>query len=324
MQEPLVSVHMITYNHEPYIRKAIECVLAQKTNFPFELVIGEDCSTDGTREIAFDYAKRYPDVIRVITSEYNVGMMNNTFRTSMACRGRYIAYCEGDDYWHHPEKLQKQVDYMETHPHCGLVCSDYDCYSPNGALAAGNDFKSSGRTLAPSPGIHDILAGNGDILTCTVLARRNLIETIIQKDPYLHQSGRFKMGDTQIWAELSLQATTFRIRESLATHLILEESATQSTDKSKVLRFWISNAEMCLYLCDKHNLDPQLKEGHIRNWRRKMLKLAFLEKKSDLAEIARNKYPGLSLKDWGWYWGTKNLLIRQVVLLLNALLKKDE
>src|SRR5450759_4098791 len=104
MQEPLVSVCMITYNHEPYIRKAIDCVLAQRTNFPFELVLGEDYSTAGTRKIVFDYAKRYPDIIRVITSEQNVGMHKNGSRTGQACRGRYIAYCEGDDYWHHPYK----------------------------------------------------------------------------------------------------------------------------------------------------------------------------------------------------------------------------
>lgn len=74
MPEPLVSVKMITYNHAPYIAQAIEGVLMQKTNFLFELVIGEDCSTDGTREIVFEYQKKYPDIIRVITSEHNVGV----------------------------------------------------------------------------------------------------------------------------------------------------------------------------------------------------------------------------------------------------------
>ena len=130
MTEPLVSARMITYNHAPYIARAIEGVLQQKTNFPFELVIGEDCSTDGTREIVFEYQKKYPDIIRVITSDSNVGSKKNGHRTSQACRGKYIAYCEGDDCWHHPGKLQKQVDYMESHPACGLVYSSYDVYHP--------------------------------------------------------------------------------------------------------------------------------------------------------------------------------------------------
>lgn len=114
MPEPLVSVKMITYNHAPYIAQAIEGVLMQKTNFPFELVIGEDCSTDGTREIVFDYALRYPKVIRVVSSKNNVGMHENSARTAGSCQGKYIAYCEGDDYWVNSSKLQKQVDLLEN------------------------------------------------------------------------------------------------------------------------------------------------------------------------------------------------------------------
>jgi len=90
---------MITYNHERYIIQAIQGVLMQKTDFPIELIIGEDCSTDRTREIVFDYQKKYSDRIRVITADNNVGMMNNSSRTMAACRGKYIALCEGDDYW---------------------------------------------------------------------------------------------------------------------------------------------------------------------------------------------------------------------------------
>jgi len=115
-KDPLVSVIMITYNHEPYIAQAIQGVLIQKTDFPIELIIGEDCSTDRTREIVFDYQKKYPEQIRVITSVKNVGMMNNSNRTLASCRGNYIALCEGDDYWTDPHKLQKQVDFLEDNP----------------------------------------------------------------------------------------------------------------------------------------------------------------------------------------------------------------
>ncbi len=128
MADPLVSVKMITYNHAPFIAQAIEAVLQQKTNFPFELVIGEDCSTDGTRKIVFEYQEKYPDIIRVLTSEKNVGMKKNSYRTIKACRGKYIAFCEGDDYWHREDKLQKQVAYLESHPECGLVFADCDVY----------------------------------------------------------------------------------------------------------------------------------------------------------------------------------------------------
>ncbi len=115
---PIVSAYMLTYNHAQYIEQAIKGILQQSIDFPFELVIGEDCSTDGTREIVFEYQKKYPNIIRVITSDNNIGMMNNSTRTLQACRGKYIAFCEGDDYWIDPLKLQKQVDFLDSHPEC--------------------------------------------------------------------------------------------------------------------------------------------------------------------------------------------------------------
>ena len=113
---PLVSIRTSTYNHGPYIKQCIEGILMQKTNFAFEYIIGEDFSTDETREIVFDYARKYPNIIRVITADYNVGSKANGRRCINACRGKYMALCEGDDYWTDPLKLQKQVDFLEGHP----------------------------------------------------------------------------------------------------------------------------------------------------------------------------------------------------------------
>ena len=109
-----VSVAMITYNHERFIAQAIESVLMQQTDFAVELVIGEDCSTDGTRAIVRDYGERYPERIRLLLPEHNLGMMPNFVATLKACRGQYVASVEGDDYWTDPHKLQKQVDFLES------------------------------------------------------------------------------------------------------------------------------------------------------------------------------------------------------------------
>jgi len=117
---PVVTVRTYTYQHGPYIRDCIEGVLAQKTTFPFEYIIGEDCSADGTREIVFEYAQRYPDIIRVVTADYNVGGKANVRRCINRTRGKYVALCEGDDYWISPLKLQRQVDLMEAHPDVSL------------------------------------------------------------------------------------------------------------------------------------------------------------------------------------------------------------
>ena len=108
-----VSICMITYNHESYISHAVEGVLMQKCNFGFDLVIGEDFSTDKTMQICQEYASKYPE-IKLLPSYTNLGIMANFIRTLNACTGKYIALCEGDDYWTDPNKLQKQVDFLEA------------------------------------------------------------------------------------------------------------------------------------------------------------------------------------------------------------------
>lgn len=112
--KPLVSVCMITYNHEQYIKQAIEGVLIQKSNFNYELIIGEDRSTDNTRNLIQEYKKDYPAIIKPILRKKNIGMIANLIDTINNCKGKYIATCEGDDYWTDPFKLQKQVDFLEA------------------------------------------------------------------------------------------------------------------------------------------------------------------------------------------------------------------
>jgi glycosyltransferase involved in cell wall biosynthesis len=111
----IVSVAMITYNHERYISQAIESVLSQETDFQFELIIGEDCSTDGTRAILRAYGERYPGRISLLLPERNQGPLVNLISTLKICHGKYVATLEGDDYWTDPRKLQKQVNFLEQH-----------------------------------------------------------------------------------------------------------------------------------------------------------------------------------------------------------------
>ena len=127
-KEPLVSIKMPTYNHESHISQAIEGILMQETNFPIELIIGEDCSTDKTREIVLDYQRKRPDIIRVVAWDKNVGSRKNGRIINGMLRGKYLAICEGDDYWIHPKKLQMQVDIMEADSEVGLVHGGVDVF----------------------------------------------------------------------------------------------------------------------------------------------------------------------------------------------------
>lgn len=114
--EPLVSVIVITYNHEAFLEQTIQGILEQQCDFPIELIIGEDKSTDRTLEICLEYQKSYPQVIRIVTWHENVGANANFLRCWGRARGKYVAICEGDDYWIDPAKLTKQVALMEESP----------------------------------------------------------------------------------------------------------------------------------------------------------------------------------------------------------------
>lgn len=113
---PVVSIVMIAYNVEKYIEEAIESVLNQDTTYSYELVIGEDVSTDSTRQIALNYQSKYPDKIRVLEHPKNLGLTPNCVATHNACRGKYIALLDSDDYWTDNNKLQKQIDFLEKNP----------------------------------------------------------------------------------------------------------------------------------------------------------------------------------------------------------------
>jgi len=170
MPNPLVTVRTSTYQHGPYIRDCIEGVLMQKTNFPFEFIIGEDFSTDGTREIVFEYARKYPDVIRVITADYNVGSKANGRRCASIARGKYIAICEGDDYWTDPFKLQKQFDFLENNPDFSLCFHRF--YEKKN-----DELRLKPYHLKHELTLEDFAQSVGGIQTLTVL-HRNIIPPI--------------------------------------------------------------------------------------------------------------------------------------------------
>ena len=163
---PMVSVCMITYNHEAFIAEAIEGVLMQQTSFPIKLIIGEDHSTDNTRAICEEYEIKHPDVIELLPKEeQNLGMTPNFIKTLKACTNKYIAICEGDDYWIDPLKLQMQVDFLERNADYSLVCTSF---KTNYKVKVNNSLNE-----------HDILLEKNiienNIRTCTTMFRKYLL-----------------------------------------------------------------------------------------------------------------------------------------------------
>ncbi|MDR2115730.1 MAG: glycosyltransferase [Planctomycetaceae bacterium] len=126
--QPMVSVCTTTYNAEPYVRQTIDGVLMQKTNFDFEYVIADDASTDQTANLIQDYAERYSKIIRFRRNKKNIGLNANFMKTILECQGKYIALLDGDDYWIDSNKLQLQVDFMESHQECAFCSTASQLY----------------------------------------------------------------------------------------------------------------------------------------------------------------------------------------------------
>jgi glycosyltransferase involved in cell wall biosynthesis len=131
---PLVSVSITAYNSAAWLARAIDSVLAQRTGFPFEIVIGDDCSADATVRIAREYRDRMPDIIRILERPANLGIQRNYYETFEQCRGKFIAWLDADDYWTDPEKLTVQAEAMEFDPTISLCCHFVREVTPDGKL----------------------------------------------------------------------------------------------------------------------------------------------------------------------------------------------
>lgn len=166
-----VSVWMSAYNHQDYIEQCLDSVLNQKTNFEFDIVLGEDCSADRTREIVIDYKKKYPDKFKLYLPEKNIGMMAMDLATWRMCTGEYVALLNGDDYWTDENKLQTQVDFLESNPDAVMCFHKAKVMNETTGDSFESVFLESGNILP----MESLLRGYSPIMTGTVMYR-NVLE----------------------------------------------------------------------------------------------------------------------------------------------------
>jgi len=218
---------MISYNHEPFIKKAIDSILMQKTTFKFNLVIGDDCSTDKTLKVIKKYYNNSNDKIHLITSEKNVGMLMNFIRTLNACTGKYISICEGDDYWTDPYKLQKQVDFLEANPEYGLVSTDINLIDKDGNPLPDNNMVIRQRMKRkPFIDFFDLLETNS-INTLTVCARADLLKELINR---IIKKNLWFVYDYWFWLNIALVSKIKISYEKTAAYRIHDDGISRSKD----------------------------------------------------------------------------------------------
>lgn len=204
-----VSVSMITYNHEKFIAKALDSILMQKTDFDFEIVIGEDCSQDNTRAILIEYQKRHPDKFRLLLNERNLGGHLNAKQTYESCTGEYVALLNGDDYWTSPDKLQKQVDFLDGHPDFSACFHDSLIVYADGSQES-THYRPSQKSIST---VEDLLLDNY-IPTSAVMYRRRLLEKIPD------WIGQLKLGDWPMHLLYANQGNIGYLDETLSVYLV--------------------------------------------------------------------------------------------------------
>lgn len=264
---PYVSVCMVTYNQEAYISAAIESVLMQK-DCEYELIIADDCSTDGTLAICQKYQERYPDIIKLIRQSGNKGVVGNTKDCMIACKGKYIAVCEGDDYWIDDHKLQKQVTILEQDPTVSMVHTNWE-----------NFFQEKNQFEEHKPVTGDFVcekqAGKNGVLEIIQEQYRGIrfssicfrAETLrkAMSDKYDLFNIKYPTCDIVLFYMLAYHGRIAYLPEKTTVYRIQRESVSISSNSKKNIKFTIG----CIYIyydtwC-QYDLPRQLLNKKLKN-----------------------------------------------------------
>lgn len=229
---PLVSIECLTYNQEPYISQTLDGFLMQKTDFPFEVIVHDDASTDRTAEIIREYEKKFPQIIKPIYENENQYSKHDDSLNRIvtaAIRGKYIAMCEGDDYWIDENKLQMQADFMEKNPGYGL------CYTKCQQFIQKNSKFSKKTFGSYVKDFNDLLKNGNRIPTLTTIYRKSLEDKYLEEiKPY---SRGWLMGDYPRWLYMAYVSKVKFIDKVTSVYRVLENSASHSDDVEKNLAF---------------------------------------------------------------------------------------
>lgn len=237
--EPMVSVCMTTYNHEKYLAQAIECVLNQHCSFAVEIRLGVDRSSDATEAIAAEYARRFGDCVKLEMVEQRLGMRRNYARTIAACRGKYVAFCDGDDWWCDQQKLQRQVELLEQNPDIAMCFTRSKRVSDDGTVVS---------IYPPADGrcsFEEMLELNR-AENCTAVARRSDIEEYYRTvEPLSHTE--WLTDDLPMWLWFAANRKIAFIDEVTAAHRIVEQSVSHRSDYHERIAFCDSLGDIKLW-----------------------------------------------------------------------------
>ncbi len=254
IDEPMVSIQCLTYNHEKYIRQAIEGFLMQKTNFPFEIIIHDDASIDNTAKIIKEYEEKYPNIIKAIYQTENQYSKETGIVKSFVypiVKGKYIAICEGDDYWTDENKLQKQYDFMEKNPDYSLCLHSATLHYCDGSLL---DYTFPAIEQNRDFSIEEIIMGDGGMFaTNSVFAKRDIL---INKPECFSVKG---FGDYQIFIYAAISGKVYCMADNMSTY-------NYGVEGSWTNRIWKDSKKRTKHIYDKIQMLANVDEYYDRKF----------------------------------------------------------
>lgn len=259
-ENPIVSIVTFTFNHEKYILKVLESFINQKTNFEYEIVIHDDASKDNTQEIIREFERKYLKIIKSIYQEENQKTKGNGIVTRISlqvAKGKYIALCEGDDYWTDEYKLQKQVDFLEANPDYAMICTDYDVlYQADGRIEKDYLKNNFGYTQENDIELEYYINKRKYIRTLTACFRRDLYDNYVSEIDERIRNNK-AAGDLPIWLYFLATSKVKYIPDSTAVYRVSPNTASRIQDRAKRYEFSKTIGDVIEYYALRYNLSKQ-------------------------------------------------------------------
>jgi glycosyltransferase involved in cell wall biosynthesis len=314
-QRPAVSVVIPSYNRAGTVRETINSIINQQCDFEFEIVIGDDCSTDNSREVLLDYQKKYPDKILLIFHDKNIGLGANWATCVKYCRGKYIANCDNDDYWHNVKKLQLQVDFLESHSETGVCHTDYRKHNRESGRI--EEVKISDIVYREPTLQRSIFNGEFKCCNASVMYRKEIIDKHLNLDDYIKY--HFTLQDWNTWMILSRYTDFYCLPVSTSTFGIETESITRPKDFQQLEERFRKERDCYKYICDLFPDDfPYDSSEYDEYTNSSLLNLAI-----EYNDFAKAKYYGGNIKsDTLKQFCSRNKLLFNLFRILRSIKKQ--
>jgi len=312
----IVSIRCIVYNQAPYLRQCLDGFVMQKTDFRFEAIVHDDASTDDSASIIEEYAEKYPEIIKpILETENQYSKHDGSLRriVDSACKGKYIALCEGDDYWTDPLKLQKQIDFMESHPEYGMCCTDFDKVDEQGNILHPSYLKNHPDYFEKvTSSVEAWIDSFGYIGPMTWLVRTDFWKSL----------GARPWADGTYWivAEFIAKSKIGLIKDNTACYRILSESASHSKSVEANYKYFKGLHEEALQLIKtfvkEENQEALIPRINTRLYKKRFHWAIVLKKQEDINDAKKCLWNEMSLKDKCFYYCSKIPIIKDVVSVL--------